>query len=198
MRDTMRVLLLILVVLCRSYGQVGLSTPGGRYYFAHSGNLTVQASAHAATVGFFWLVNPVGATGVCYVYNFDIYSTPTAVTAFASAPRITVERVTFTGTASGATITPAQREPNDAANGCTLRTASTGMTLSAGAVVSSAVVSPVLTAVGGGVVASGTLLQGVWVFPITLRGGQGLVLRQPDAGTASDTRKVIANVRWAE
>src|SRR5439155_268798 len=36
-------------------------------YYVESGNLTVQASAHAATAGFFWLINPVGSTVTVYL-----------------------------------------------------------------------------------------------------------------------------------
>src|SRR5256712_1722627 len=104
-------------------------------YYVESGNQTVLASAHAATAGFFWLINPVGSTVIVYLRAIGFVWSGTAVTAFPTSPRVTVERVTFTGTASGATLTPAKRATTDATNTATLRTASTGLTLTAGAVI---------------------------------------------------------------
>ena len=170
----------------------------GSYKF-ESGRLTVQATAHASTAGFWWLINPVGSGVVCKFKKLFVTSVPTAVTAFASSPRITLERVTFTGTASGATITVAKRDSNDASNVCTVRTASTGLTLTAGAVIADFTVPAVLTAVGIAVPVD------QWLYDdtdeddyIILRAGEGLVLRQPDNGTTSDTRLVLAFGGWEE
>jgi hypothetical protein len=164
-----------------------------------SGRLTVLAAAHAATAGFFWLINPVGSTTLCYVKKMFATSVPTAVTAFASSPRITVERFTFTGTATGASITPAKRDSTDATNTCTLRTASTGMTITAGAVIADFTVPAVLTAVGIAVPID------QWFYDstdeddyIVLRAGEGLVVRQADAGSTSDTRLVLVFGSWEE
>jgi hypothetical protein len=170
----------------------------GGYKF-ESGRQTVLAAAHAATAGFFWLINPVGSSVVCYIKKLFATSVPTAVTAFASSPRITVERVTFTGTASGATITPAKRDSTDAANTCTVRTASTGLTLTAGAIIADFTVPAVLTAVGIAVPVD------QWFYDagddddyIVLRAGEGIVVRQADAGTASDTRLLLVFGAWEE
>lgn len=167
-------------------------------FYGHSGRLTVQASAHGALAGFMWLVNQA-ATGVrAAVRRLKFMSGPTAVTAFASSPRITVERVTFTGTPSGATITPAFRDSTDTTNACTLRTASTGMSLTAGATVRGWMVPCVMTAVGTGIP-----VEQVWepvddLGETIIREGEGLVWRQPDAGTTSDTRLAICDVSWLE
>jgi hypothetical protein len=170
----------------------------GSYKF-ESGRLTVLASAHSSTAGFFWLINPVGSSVVAYIKKILATSVPTAATAFASSPRITVERVTFTGTASGATITPAKRDSNDATNVCSIRTASTGLTLTAGAVIADFIVPAVLTAVGIAVPVD------QWFYDstddddyIVLRAGEGLVIRQADAGTTSDTRLLTVFGGWEE
>lgn len=170
----------------------------GGYKF-ESGRLTVLAAAHSSTAGFFWLINPVGSTVLCYIKKLFAHSVPVAATAFASSPRITVERVTFTGTASGATITPAKRDSNDASNVCTVRTASTGLTLTAGAVIADFLVPAVLTAVGIAVPVD------QWFYDacdqndyIVLRAGQGIVVRQADAGTTSDTRLLTVSGAWEE
>lgn len=160
----------------------------GSYYF-HSGRLTILAAAHAATAGFFWIVNPVGSAVVVYVKHLRAQLSSTAATAFASAPRVTAERVTFTGSPSGATIAYALRDLNDAAAVSSVRTASTGLTLTAGAIVAGWVVPCVMTAVGISVpIEQLTVDAHDDDDLIVLRAGQGLVIRQPDAGTASDTR----------
>lgn len=164
---------------------------------AHTGKSTVTAAADGATVGRFWLINPVGSTILIEVRRVEFSSAPIAATAFVTSPRITVERVTFTGTASGAQITPAVRDTAEVALQGSLRTASTGLTLTAGAVAYGFTVVPILTAVGAAV----PMLQ-EWepneAGRLVLRAGQGIVIRQADAGTVSDTRAFAINLAWAE
>lgn len=172
-------------------------------YYAHSGRLAILASAHAATAGFFWLINPVGSSVVVSVRRVDYAAGPVASTAFASLPRITVERVTFTGTASGATITPAKRDSNDSANTATVRTASTGLTLTAGATITAFLVPPTLTI---GATPAGIAIpvpcEDFWEpqdpEQLILRAGEGVVVRQSDNGTTADTRIATINVVWEE
>lgn len=170
----------------------------GAYKF-ESGRLTVGASADASTGGRIWLINPVGSAVIAVVKKLMCTTSPTAASAFASAPRITVERVTFTGTASGATITPAKRDSNDAANVCTVRTASTGLTLTAGAVISDFTVTAVLTAVGIATPVDQYLYDSTDEDDyMVLRAGEGIVCRQADAGTTSDTRVAMLYGSWEE
>jgi hypothetical protein len=170
----------------------------GAYKF-ESGRLTVQASAHASTAGFFWLINPVGSSVIGTVKKLMCTSVPTAATVFASAPRITCERVTFTGTASGASITPAKRDSTDATNTLSVRSASTGLTLAAGAIIGDFTVPPVLTAVGIAVPVDQYLYDDTDEDDyIVLRPGEGIVCRQPDAGTTSDTRLITIYGSWEE
>jgi hypothetical protein len=97
--------------------------------------------------------------------------------------------VTFTGTASGATVTGGKRDSNDAAQVSSVRTASTGLTLTAGAQMHSYNIPEVVTAVG-----TNTSTVEILAPPederIVLRAGEGLVIRQATAGTASDTRTI--------
>lgn len=164
---------------------------------AHSGRLAVGAAADAATAGRLWLINPVGSAILIEVRRIELASAPTAATAFVSSPRVTVERVTFTGTATGAQIAPVVRDTADTALVGSLRTASTGLTLTAGATAYGFTVVPILTAVGASVP---TLQE--WEpgenGRMVLRAGQGIVIRQADAGTTSDTRSFQVNLAWAE
>ena len=164
---------------------------------SHSGRLTVGAAADAATGGRLWLINPVGSAVLIELRRVEMSSSPVAVTAFITAPRVTVERVTFTGTATGAQITPAVRDTTDSALVGSLRTASTGLTLTAGAIAYGFVVANVLTGVGTHV----PPLQ-EWEPAengrLVLRAGQGVVVRQADVGTTGDTRVFAVNLAWAE
>lgn len=163
----------------------------------HSGRLTVAATADAATAGRLWLINPVGSAVTLALRRAELITVPTAATAFPSAPRITLERVTFTGTASGATIPPAVRDSSEQAAVGSVRTASTGLVLTAGATAYGFAIAPVLTAVGAAV----PVVQ-EWepseTGQLILRAGQGVVVRQPDAGTTADTRAFWVNLSWDE
>jgi len=170
----------------------------GGYKF-ESGRLAVLAAAHASTAGFWWLINPVGSTVLVVIKKMLVTAVPVAVTAFASSPRITLERVTFTGTATGAQITAAKRDSTDATATATIRTASTGLTLTAGAAFADFTVPAVLTAVGVAVPYDQPLYDDTDEDDYTvLRAGEGVVLRQADAGTTSDTRIVMAYGSWEE
>lgn len=167
-------------------------------YYATSGILAIAASAHAATAGFFWLVN-TSSTVKARVKRITFTWWPTSTTARVAGTRITVERATSTGTPSGAQITPAKRLSGDSANTATLRTASTGLTLTAGAVVISFVAPPVLTGVG-------TIPSGEEVWEprsddeslLELGQNEELVFRQADAGVTSDDRKCSIEIEWEE
>ncbi len=188
---------------------VGKVTPSGELYvtdtnrvksgvgIAHSGRFTVTVGADGATAGRLWLLNLVGSAVLIEVRRVEFTSMPTAATVFVTAPRVTVERMTFTGTPSGATITPVVRDTNDTALVGTLRTASTGITPVAGAIAYGFSVANIMTAVGSNVP---TLQE--WEPAengrVVLRAGQGIVIRQADAGTASDTRVFQVNLGWAE
>ncbi len=166
-------------------------------YVVHSGNLVVQAAAHAATAGFFWIINPVGNSKYAHIRKIYFRCAPTTALVCLTAPRVTIERVTFTGTASGAQLTPAKVEASEPNFTMLTLTASTGLTLTAGAVICGFIVTSILTAVGVGVA-----IQQEIVFSedgeIVLAPGEGIVCRQPDAGTTADTRKVIMNIAWDE
>lgn len=171
---------------------IGARNKIGVHYF-HSGRFTVQAAAHGALAGFMWLLLPTAVTGkLAALRAVEFSQGPTAATAFVSSPRVTLERVTFTGTPSGAAVTPARRDSTDVAPVVELRTASTGMTITAGALINAFMVGAVLTAVG-----NVPAVHQIWrpadsqnpdeESPV-IRPGEALVLRQPDAGTTADTR----------
>jgi hypothetical protein len=175
------------------YSKVGI-------YFADTGTLSVQASAtNGTTTGFFWLFNPVGAAIKGALRRMECESNITSATAMLTIPRIAISRFTFTGTASGAQITPANRDSTDATAVVNLRTASTGLTVTLGAIAH--VFYPLI---GQGVGTSGVpSTRAEWepqleeAFSV-MRAGEGFVGWQPDAGTAADTRRFHCCIGWEE
>jgi hypothetical protein len=176
------------------------------FYRVHTGVFLVQAAAHAATVGFWWLINPVGSTVAVSVKKVSFASQHGTALATPTSPRITLERVTFTGTASGAVVTPAKRVRTsvagltaEATNVASLRTASTGLTLTAGEVYKAFLpVFAVTATVATGPAGTDDYDPSLEDDELVLAAGEGIVCRQPDAGTTSDTRRCVFNVTWEE
>lgn len=121
-----------------------------------------------------------------------------------SAPRVRIDRMTFTGTATGATVQPMKSTTQQASQAFDLRTAVTGLTV---------------TLAGGalGTLALGGMLSGIaaWSPPLLgiselaaqfseddewtlLKPGEGLSIYQDVAGTAADTRKFNIGIVWDE
>lgn len=161
----------------------------GVYYYQTTA-FTVQAAADAATVGRCWLINPVGSAVTVRIRKIYFSSQIGSVLVTATSPRINVERTTFTGTASGATIAASLRKTSDAAAVSSLRTASTGLALTAGNVVTSFFPVASYTAVGAMSPAHAEWDAYLEDY-IELAAGEGLIVRQADAGTAADTRRYI-------
>lgn len=167
-------------------------------YYGSSGILSIQAAAHAATAGFWWLINPVGSA-VKVALRRIIFEHSAAALAAANT-RVTLERITFTGTAS-AVITPLKRDSNDAANVGLALSASTGITpasVSSNAAIYTSWSPPVITA-------AGVLTPVQDAFHLydedeqgILAAGEGFVVRQPDAGVTTDPRRLVVSVIWEE
>lgn len=128
-----------------------------------------------------------------------------ATTTFVTVPRVALALVTFTGTPSGTAITAAKRQSADAASQAYFSLASTGATVTLGAVAHSALI-PAVTATTVTVVPSVAqelvLESGMATTDedraIVSATGEGVVLYQPDAGTTSDTRKIDSDLTWEE
>jgi hypothetical protein len=168
----------------------------GVYYY-HGGANLVQAAADAATAGRFWIINPVGSTVTVRVKSIEFASQLGSALAAPTSPRLTIERVSFTGTASGASLAPAKRKTSDASPQSSLRTASTGLTLTAGNPVVSFLPVASATAVGY----TNTAVE-KWRPDVNDRielvAGEGIVCRQADAGTTSDTRRFTLDITVEE
>jgi len=179
----------------------------GIYNFAATAPASVQATAQNGTAtGFFWLELPVGGTRRArlrdFKVTFDWGVVPSADVT--TLPRIAVARFTFTGTASGALITPARSNSSSemTANVANIRTAVTGMTVTVGAIAWSALAPFIDFATAAGINVQPRFTE--YYDPddeeayLDFGPGEGLLLYQPDAGTASDIRRFNYWGRWDE
>ena len=169
----------------------------GIYYY-HPGALTVLATADPSTSGRWYLVNPTASTRIVRVKKLRFVCQHGSALATPTAPRITLERITFTGTASGAAITPAQRKTADGAPVAKFVTTYSGMTVTNGPIVHAFLPAAALTAVGGTADAPEQLYDADMDEAIDLAAGEGVTIRQADNGTTNDTRTYVTDVVTAE
>lgn len=102
----------------------------GNYKFSVTAAAIPAAVHTGTTTGFMFLINPVGSTSSVAIDRISLkqnFSTTLAIDLI--APIIRLNRITFTGTLSAATITPARRKTADAAPQALLAAASTGLTV---------------------------------------------------------------------
>jgi hypothetical protein len=171
-------------------------------YHCQTGAHVIGAAADATTglVGRWWLINPVGSAVLVSLERVHFMSQHGSALATPTSPRVSLERFAFTGTASGATVAPAKRNTADATNVASLRTASTGLTIT-GSAVGAAIICflPVAAVTAVGACAPG---ESLWRpesdNQIILAAGEGIICRQPDAATVSDTRRFVTNIAWSE
>jgi hypothetical protein len=173
-------------------------------YRAHSGILTIPTAAHnGTTTGHLWFQNPVGSAVKGRLRRLRETGQVISGAIDLTAPRQLFNLFTFTGTASGATITPAKRDSTDAAAVCTLRTAVTGMTVTLGAVFRHTGV-PAINAT----LASATIQVNLppCIYPPwdpdeeecpVIRAGEGIVLWSADASTTAN-RRLFSDWAWEE
>jgi hypothetical protein len=153
---------------------------------------TVQAAAQNGTsTGFLWAHVPTAVTNK-WARLRRLYVTSQHSTALATptAPRLRIVRFTFTGTASGAAVTAAKVNSGDPTPVFDLRTAVTGLTPTLVAALGATALAGALSAVGAYTPAIIDCIDtdGEDQWPI-FKPGEGFVLYQDTAGTASDTRK---------
>lgn len=175
----------------------------GIYNFDSGTPQAVTSAGHDGTsTGFLWIQNPVGNTKNLRLRKLTVKITAltTGATSHATAPFISLTRATFTGTFSGASLTPAKRKTADATPSCDVRTAVTGATVSLVAKVWAAMcfgIEPLTADV------LNTAVQCVWYTAnsddyIIIAPGECLVIYQSEAGTASDLRVAQFSGMWDE
>jgi hypothetical protein len=167
-------------------------------YVAHSGVNLVQASAQTFPTAFWWFINPVGNTTKIALTAIEIITQLGSALAAPTSPRLLIASFTFTGTASGAQITPGKLDSTYPATTASLRTASTGLTITKVADLICALPIASATAVGYTAPMMDEWFEDEEKNQIILRAGEGVALYQPDAGTASDTRRIVTTLKWDE
>lgn len=172
----------------------------GVYYYTTSD--VYVATAHVfGTSGFFWFINPAGATVNIAIARMVIQSNLVTSLSTPTMPLLTLCRFTFTGTASGTTQAAAYRDSTDAAPQGSFRTAITGMTLAAETDIAK-IAPPVAVGTAGWATCPPSNLEVVSPYvnddEIILRPGEGIGLFQSVNGTTSDTRQFTCNMRVME
>ena len=171
---------------------------------------SVAATAQNGTsTGFLWITVPISTTTrAIRIRKCTLGFNVSASTTMPTVARIGIARFTFTGTASGATLAGAKCNPDDASPSIDMRTATTGLTITLntdpGSLLSSVLVPALHNVTAAGLLFMPTIdneLISVTAAEdeyITIKAGQGLVLYQPDAGTAADVRRFSVSLVWDE
>lgn len=167
---------------------------------------SVQASAQNGTsTGFLWLHVPSSVTGK-KVRIRRVWSSHavTNTTANPTLPRLMAQRFTFTGAASGASVTLTKMDSGYPTPVLDVRSASTGLTVSlvASAFVGGTLIPPTITAGTAASFVTQTIPDQFLFNSVSdteddflvLAPGEGVVIYQPDAGTASDSRRFTLNI----
>jgi hypothetical protein len=159
-----------------------------RYHFTTAG--VVGAAADGALAGRVYVENDPDSTVLIAVTRVKFTSQHASVLATPTAPRFVLRSFTFTGnTPSGTAVTGVKQDSSLAAKDLNwnVRTVSTGMTITEAGDLETFYPVGALTAV-----AASTPHMAEWKpesdVPLILRAGEGLMLKQIDAGTTSDTR----------
>lgn len=161
-------------------------------YWFHTGALVVAAAADAANVGRVYVENDPDSSVLLAVTRIRFKSQLGSALATPTSPRIVIRWFTFTGnTPSGAVITGVLQDSSLAAKNSNwdVRTAATGMTIT-----EAGEIAGFYPVAGATAVAYSPASVDEWVpadptRPIIIRAGQGIMVKQADAGTASDTRR---------
>lgn len=175
----------------------------GNYWISTNANAIVQSAHNGTSTGFFWFQNPVASTVTALLREISVDISANAATVATSAPSISFTKFTFTGTASGSSITSLPYATGTTASQMICRTAVTGMTVTLVAQVSQYTCPAILTAVGSyGESERLTLVESpqAWVRgqSLELAPGEGLVCYQSTGGSATDPRLFGLTLRWLE
>lgn len=172
----------------------------GRYYFNHALQ-SVQASAYnGSTTAYWWLENPGTGSVRARLRKFEIAITDIGEADMLTAPRLQLSIGAYTGTATGTPLAVAKHRATDNANVANMRTTSAGWTPTVGNPVWGTVVPPLRLTTSGLIQYTQVVTFDPWDEDdfIDLGSGEYAALWQPDAGTASDTRRFSVWGEWDE
>lgn len=172
----------------------------GVYRAAMAQVVALNAAQNGTTTGALWFINPTATVNKKLRLRRVLVSTQhSTVLATPTAPRLRLDRITFTGTSSGAVVTPGKVDSAFGSPVAVLTTVVTGITVSLVAAMGIAPFCGALTAVGayapGMIDMFPTSAEDEWnVFAP----GEGCVIWQDTAGTSADTREANIVLIWDE
>lgn len=168
-------------------------------YVAHHGVTTVAASAQTFPAAAWFLINPVGSSVTVALRKLNFQSQMGSALTAPTSPRLLLVTFTFTGTASGASITPRKADTSYPTATGSLRSANTGLTITRESDIFAFLPFASQSGSSGG---PSSASDSSWMPPederLVLAAGEGVCLTQADAGTGSDTRRWISNFCWEE
>ncbi len=168
--------------------------PAHQGYFAQTGVHALQAGADGATAGRWWLLCPTGSAVRIYIVKVSFVCQHNSVLATPTGPRITLEKMSHSG--AGASSVTAVSALSGAPTPTAIVRTTAPTTPVAFAAFHAFMPSGALTAVGAAPMSSAEFEP---VEPLEVVAGQGIVCRQPDVGTTSETsRRFATSVYWIE
>ena len=171
-----------------------LRNPSSVYFVTE--RFSLLTIAHLANTGFMWLINPLISTKLLNLKHVSFTPMPGSSASMNSAPRIRMERVGFTGVAAGLVLLPSTRDTTEPLNSGLALSTAVGLTLVPN--------NPVTTFVPHWSNSLSTVypVDQVWHMEdnhgLILRPGEGIVLRQHDAGSSPETRTFHTDMIWEE
>lgn len=161
----------------------------------------LQNAQDGTSTGFLWGHVPNAITNKkARLRRVIVTSQHSTALATPTAPRLVLSRMTFTGTASGASVTPVKVDATSGSAILDLRTAVTGLTVTLVGILGTGAITGAVTAVGAYAPAMCEFLEPLPMedsWPV-FAPGEGFVIWQDTAGTASDTRKANIQLLWDE
>lgn len=163
--------------------------------YAATSTFALTSAADGATAGKCWLTNILAATNYVIVRKvFAEFKVPLVVNT--TCPRINIERMSYNTAPGGSPFTAIKSLTADGAPSGALDDTTPTAALTAGARLCSFYPPALITAVGSVI----TNVQDIPLpTPIVLVGGEGLVVRQADAGmAATEARECSITFWWDE
>jgi hypothetical protein len=167
-------------------------------YLSHTGAHVVQATAQNGTgTGFWWLYN-TSSTVIVALRRVSFSSQLGSALVAVTSPRILLQAFTFTGTPAGTAITPRKTDTGFPASTASLRSTQVTSVVTLTQAFWSFLPTASATAVAYNPATFMAFDPDEESGEILLRQNEGVVCWQPDAGTASDTRRFVTNLCWDE
>lgn len=159
----------------------------------------ITLAAQAFPTCWWYLINPIGSGILVALEDFYMMSQMGSALITAASPRHQLTAFTFTGTATGASISARPARSSASAQVAKLVSASTGLTITRTQDIKAFLPYASQSGSSGGPVdPQDTWWNPVEVAQIVLSPGEGLGFFQADAGSNSDTRRVNCDIAWTE